>query len=131
MKVSKGMISEFCCCSCCFLGPPSQHMVVPRLGVQSELQLPAYTTATATRDLSQVCNLPHISRQHWILNPLSEARDRTRNLVVPRQICFHCAMMGTPLNEILNFVFCSPFCSIMLNRYLPENVRPIQITLTE
>ena len=26
------------------------HMEVPRLGVESELQLPAYTTATATRD---------------------------------------------------------------------------------
>ena len=28
------------------------HMEVPRLGVKSELQLPAYTTATAMRDLS-------------------------------------------------------------------------------
>ena len=28
------------------------HMEVPRLGVESELQPPAYTTATATRDLS-------------------------------------------------------------------------------
>ena len=28
------------------------HMEVPRLGVESELQLPAYTTATATWDLS-------------------------------------------------------------------------------
>ena len=31
-----------------FLGPHPRHMVeVPRLGVQLELQLPAYTTATA------------------------------------------------------------------------------------
>ena len=29
----------------CFLGPHSQHMEVPRLGVKSELQLPDYTTA--------------------------------------------------------------------------------------
>ena len=29
------------------LGPPLQHMEVPRLGVELELQLPAYTTATA------------------------------------------------------------------------------------
>ena len=28
-----------------FLGPHLQHMEVPRLGVESELQLPAYTTA--------------------------------------------------------------------------------------
>ena len=32
----------------CFLGPPPQHMEVPRLGVEMELQLPASTTATAT-----------------------------------------------------------------------------------
>ena len=30
----------------CFLGLHLQHMEVPRLGVESELQLPAYTTAT-------------------------------------------------------------------------------------
>ena len=32
-------------------------MEVPRLGVESELQGPAYTTATAMWDLSQVCDL--------------------------------------------------------------------------
>ena len=46
---------------------------VPRLGVQSELQLPAYTTAK--QDLSCFCNLHHTSWQCQILNPLSEARD--------------------------------------------------------
>ena len=35
-------------------------------------------------------------RQCQILNPLNEARDRTRNIMVPSQICFSCAMMGTP-----------------------------------
>ena len=35
--------------SFCFLGPHSWHMEVPRLRVESELQLPAYTTATATQ----------------------------------------------------------------------------------
>ena len=35
-----------------------RHMEVPRLGVQSELQLPAYTTATAKWDPSGVCD-PH------------------------------------------------------------------------
>jgi len=30
------------------------HMEVPRLGVESELQLPVYTTATATPDLSLI-----------------------------------------------------------------------------
>ena len=47
----------------CFLGLHSWHMEVPRSGVESELQLPAYPTATATRDPSQVCDLPHSSRQ--------------------------------------------------------------------
>ena len=32
----------------CFLGPHLKHMQVPRPGVESELQLPTYTTATAT-----------------------------------------------------------------------------------
>ena len=74
-----------------FLPPHLWHMEVPRLGVQSELQLPAYTTATATAisDLSHVCNLHHSSRQRQILNPLSEARDRTSILMVTRWVHFH------------------------------------------
>ena len=49
--------------------------------VESELQLPAYTTATATQDPSHVFDLHHSSWQHWILNPLSKARDRTHVLM--------------------------------------------------
>ena len=41
------------------------------------------TTATATPDLSRVYNLHHSSRQRWILNPLSEARDWTNILMDP------------------------------------------------
>ena len=52
-------------------------MEVPRLRVELELQLLAYTTATATRDLSCIFDLYHNSRQRRILNPLSEARDWT------------------------------------------------------
>ena len=37
-----------------FLGPHLQPMEVPRLGGESELQLPAYTTATATQDPSHI-----------------------------------------------------------------------------
>ena len=58
-----------------FLGPHPRHMEVPRLGVELKLQLTTYTTATETRDLSRICDLHHSSRQHWIFNPLSEARD--------------------------------------------------------
>ena len=78
-----------------FLGLPPSHLEVPRLGVESELQLPAYPIATATRDPSHICNLHHSLRQHGTLNPLSEARDRTSNLMVPSGIRFHYTIMGT------------------------------------
>ena len=39
------------------------YMKVPRLGVESELQLPAYTTVTATRDPSHIFDLHHSSWQ--------------------------------------------------------------------
>ena len=55
-------------CLFVFLGPHPRHMEVPRLGVESELQLPAYATATAMPDLSCVCDLHHSSWQCWILN---------------------------------------------------------------
>ena len=57
-----------------------QHMEVPRLGVELELQPPAYARATTTWDSSCVCNLHHSSQQRRILNPLSEARDQTQTL---------------------------------------------------
>ena len=46
----------------------------------------AYTTATAMRDLSCICDLCHSLGQRRILNPLSETWDWTRNLMVPSQI---------------------------------------------
>jgi len=71
-------------------------MKFPRIGVKLELHLPAYTTAAAMGDPSCVYDLHHSSCQCQILNPLSEARDGTCNLMVPNQIHFRCAMMGTP-----------------------------------
>ena len=53
------------------------HMEVPRLGVELDMQLLAYTTATATWDSSRVCDLHHSSRQRRIPNPLSKTRDQT------------------------------------------------------
>ena len=50
-------------------------MEVPGLGIESEVQLPAYTTAIAMQDLSYICDLHHSSGQDQILNPLSGARD--------------------------------------------------------
>jgi len=82
-----------------FLG--NWHMEIPRPGVQSELQLPAYTTATATWGLSHICDLHHSSQQCRIPDPLSEARDRTCILMDPSWVHFHCSTMGT---------FSLPFC---------------------
>ena len=79
-----------------FLGPHPEHMEVPRPGVEQELWLLAYTTATAAQDLSHVFDLHHSSWQQWILNPLIEARDLARNVMVPSRICFQCATTGTP-----------------------------------
>ena len=50
-------------------------MEISGLGAKLELQLPAYTTATAMQDPSRVCDLYHSSRQCQILNPLSKASD--------------------------------------------------------
>ena len=66
-----------------FLGLQVHRMEIPRLGVESKLQLPAYATAMETPDPSCVCDLHHSSWQCRILNPLIEARDRT------------CILMGT------------------------------------
>ena len=52
-----------------------------QLGVELEPQLLAYATATATWDLSPVCNLHHSSRQPQILNTLSEAGNWTHILM--------------------------------------------------
>ena len=54
--------------------------------VKLELQLLTYTTATATLEPCHICTLCHISWQHWILNPLSEARDQTCVLMDTSQI---------------------------------------------
>ena len=57
------------------------HMEVPWLGAESELQLPAYATATGMRELGHICNLHHSSRQRQIPDPLNRARDGTHILM--------------------------------------------------
>ena len=69
-------------CSCVIGG------CVLRLGVEFGLQLSVYTTATAPQDPSCVCDLHHNSQQQ-ILNPVSEARDRTCIIMDASGICFH------------------------------------------
>ena len=64
-----------------FLGLHLRHMGVPRLGVESQLQLPTYTTATAMQNPSCICDLHHNSWLCQILNPQSAATDQTRILM--------------------------------------------------
>ena len=45
-----------------------------------------HATATAMQDPSRIFDLHHSLWQRQILNPLSEARDQTGNLMVPSQI---------------------------------------------
>ena len=61
-------------------------MEVPGLGIESEVQLLAYTPGTATQGLSRSYDLLRRSRQHWILNPMSEARDQTHVLMDASQV---------------------------------------------
>ena len=65
------------------------HVEVPRLGVESELQLLAYTTPKATPDPSCICGVYHSSGQHQILNLLNEARGQTHILMDTSWVCFH------------------------------------------
>ena len=85
-------------------------MEVPRLGVESELQLLVWTTATW--DLSHIYNLNHSSGQCWILNSLSEARDPTWILMERNQVRYCWATVGIPivsLNMFSAFFYGSSF----------------------
>ena len=64
-----------------FLGPHLGHMEVPKPGIKLELQPPAYATTIAMPDPSPMCELHHSPGQRQTLNPLNEARDRTRILM--------------------------------------------------
>ena len=91
----------------CFLGPHPWHREVPRLGAEWELQLPYI--AIAMQDPSHVFDLHHSSGKHWILNPLSQARDPTCNLMVTSRIHFLCTTMGIP-----TYIYFFIFLSIMI-----------------
>ena len=59
-------------CLFAFLGAHLRHKEVSRLGVELELQLLTYATATEMQDPSHVCDLHHSSQQCQILNLLTE-----------------------------------------------------------
>ena len=94
MKSSAAMISCFLFLFG-FLGLHPQHMEVPRLVGKSELQ-PAYTTARAALNPSRFCDLHHSSQQHWILDPLMEASDRTQVLMDTSWVLNPLSQTGMP-----------------------------------
>ena len=95
-------------------------MEVPRLGIKSELQLLAYTTTTATPDLSHVCDLHYSSQQSWILDPLSKARDQTQILMDTSWILSHYATRVTPFFVVVEYATPSSVHGMdwILNKYL-------------
>ena len=84
------------------LGPCLGHMKVPRLGVESEVQLLA--CATATWDLSHICGLQCSLQQCQILNPPSKAGDRTHVLKDTSQIRFCCATVGDAHKFLIRYM---------------------------
>ena len=107
-----------------FLGLHLQQVL--SLGVESELWLPAYTTATVTRDLSHVCDLHCSSRQRHILNSLSEVRDWTylltdtsrvlnllsnnRNSQICVSLLHHCTTIAMPTVQQSSLLYRDSFC---------------------
>ena len=68
-------------------------MEIPRLGVKPELHLQA--CATATPDLSHICDLPHSLQQCQILNPLNKIRDGISIPISQTEVSLWCGSWGT------------------------------------
>ena len=72
-----------------FLGLRPWHVEVPRLG-----GLIGAIAASLYHSHSHTRSEPSLQPTPQTLNPLSEAKDRTHNLMVPGRICFCCTTMG-------------------------------------
>ena len=70
-------------------------MEIPKLRVESELQLLAYFTAMATEGLSCICDLHCSLKQCQILNPLREVRDQTHIFMDTSQVLNPLSHLGT------------------------------------
>ena len=107
-------------------GPYLQHMEVPRLGVKSEKQLLAYTTATAVGDPSHTCDLHHSSWQRWIFSPLSEARDQTSILMDTSRVHYHWATTGTSIKWLFNAFASYPTYPMSIHVHLMPSLTPLR-----
>ena len=96
-------------------------MEVPRLGVESELQMPACATTIATKDPIYICNLHHSTQQCQILNPLSEVRDLTHILMDTSQVCNLLSHSGNSNKDIFRYVF-QTFLPCSLSESCQRNV---------
>ena len=84
--------------SFCLSGPHQWRMEVPRLGVKSELQPPAYARTTETWDLSHICNLHHTTAHGNARSVTHWARPGIEPMSSWMLVGFinHWATMGTP-----------------------------------
>ena len=69
---------------------------VPAANGSSQARGRIRATAIATWGPSCICNLPHSSRQHQILNSLSKTRDQICILMDASRVCYRWTTMGTP-----------------------------------
>ena len=67
----------------------AQHVEVSRLGVKVGATAAGLHHRHSNAKTNLVCDLYHSSRQHWILNPLSKARDPTHVLMDTNLVHYH------------------------------------------
>ena len=77
---------SFFFCVCVFLGPPAAYGDSQARGLIGAIAASQSQSHSNAGSKLLVCDLHHGSWQCWILNPMSKARDGTRNVMVPSQL---------------------------------------------
>ena len=81
-----------------FVGLHLQHILVPRQGVKSELQLLTYITDIAIPYPSCICHLPCNMQQCRVLNQMSVSVIESASSRIPVRFLTSWATAGTPLH---------------------------------